>query len=313
MFTTKNFIWFLLLISSFNVLEANGRAQVYYAQDYCHYATINKKIYVNEDQPSIILRASRGQYKPDLDCQLRIVNDGKQNTGLNVNIKSINLRHFSKFKDYLSFKFDDKRTNLWFDERLIGNNNEKEEFFYTTKSDQSDEVVIKLQTTADDYNHQRDEKNFEIIITLFWFEDSNVKNRNNDQNCEQRYLFDCGNNICIQRKFFCDGIHNCGNGWDEPDNCKHSRRNNYFDLFDSGFWFGFKIVMSLLLIGILLGIISCICKKCDENKKLKKQFLLEELNRQSGYRLRGNSIYSLNPNKTPLYPQLYRTYGGTQA
>ena len=311
MFFIKYLIWFSIL-NVFYVTDADPNVPVLYAQDYCHYTTINHEIKVNEDQPSIIIRANRNNYKPDLDCQLRVLNKGAaKNKGLNININYINLRKFHSFRDYLVIKFDKKQTNLWYDRRPIDNNYINEEFFLTEESYNPEEVTIKFQTTANNNDSPREDKDFEIVITLFDRRESD--DPKDSRSCERRNLFDCGDNVCIQRRFFCNGVDNCGNGRDEPNKCKHSRNNNYFDLFDNGFWFGFKIVMSLLLIGFLLGIISCICKKCDENKKIKKQFLLDELNRHSGYRLRGNSIYSLNKNKTPLYPQLYRTYGGTEA
>ena len=312
MFFAKYFICFLI-ITLFGIITADPRVPVIYAQDYCQQWTVDHKIYLNEEQPSVIVRAHRAQYRPDKDCQFRVVNSGDNSTGINIVIDHIELRKEGVFKDYLSIRFDHNKSKLWHNNDSL-DNNRKDKFFLTRASSDPNEVVVKFMSTIDDHN-LTDDKGFEITFTLFKFRDDKreLDRVNVDIGCDKKFSFDCGNDICISRKLVCDWVDNCGNGSDEPDNCKHNRKNNYFDFFDSGFWFGFKIVASLLLIGLLLGIMSCICKTYDENKHLKKQLLIEELKRHSGYRLRNNSVFSLNQKKTPLYPQLYRTYGGTDA
>lgn len=304
----------LSLIAFVFATDANPKPPILYAQDYCQHWTIDHKISVDEEHPSVIVRAHRGSYRPFRDCQLRVVNGGDNDTGLNVVINRMDLRKNVITKDYLVIKFDDKKSKVWHNKRSI-DYHDKEKFFVTTHSDEPNEVIIRFITTFDNHDF-KDDKGFDISVNLFKRRDKEKSESDNDIvdiGCDKKFSFDCENDICINRKLVCNGIDNCGNGSDEPENCKYHRNNNWYDFFDNGFWFGFKIVASLLLVGVLLGILSCICKTYDENKQLRKQLLIEELNRHSGYRLRNNSIYSLNQKKTPLYPQLYRTYGGTEA
>jgi hypothetical protein len=225
-----------------------------------------------------------------------------QNFAVIINLSHINLRNHHKFKDYLSIQFNESNTKLWFNNKYVEKNS-RFKSLYTSFSKDND-IVIKFTST--ELFDPNDGKGFELIIT-------SSEHKPPNRNCP-KFLFDCENNLCIKNKFRCNGINNCGNNRDEK-NCKRSHNNNYLDIFDTGFWFGFKIVVSLLLIGIFLGIISCICKSCDDRKK-NNEILYSGINRYPGCSVENApifaSIYSKKQIKTPLYPKLYRNYGGTE-